>query len=215
MAEGIVLVSVWTAWALTHSLLMAPRVKAGFQQSLGPAFRFYRLGFNVFSIASFGLAVALSPRLAEPLWQAGAAAGWVMNAGRALGLAVFALAFRHFDGLEFLGLRQAFPAWAARWRPPGDRGGALARTGVYALCRHPMYLGGMLILGLDPAMDVGEFLFFVFATGYFHIGSIFEERRLAAEFGEAYRAYRRQTPRILPLPFPAKLVKPGSTGGRV
>ena len=35
-------------------------------------------------------------------------------------------------------------------------------------------------------------------TLYFWIGSIYEERRLVAEFGEAYREHQRRVPRLVP-----------------
>jgi protein-S-isoprenylcysteine O-methyltransferase Ste14 len=33
---------------------------------------------------------------------------------------------------------------------------------------------------------------------YFWIGSIFEERKLVREFGDAYRDYQHRVPRLLP-----------------
>ncbi|RME58991.1 MAG: isoprenylcysteine carboxylmethyltransferase family protein, partial [Caldilineae bacterium] len=36
------------------------------------------------------------------------------------------------------------------------------------------------------------------ATLYFYVGSIHEEHRLERVYGDAYRAYRRRTPRLIP-----------------
>jgi protein-S-isoprenylcysteine O-methyltransferase Ste14 len=40
-------------------------------------------------------------------------------------------------------------------------------------------------------------------TLYFYFGSVFEERRLLAEFGEAYQDYQRRVPRFIPVRFPS------------
>jgi protein-S-isoprenylcysteine O-methyltransferase Ste14 len=37
-------------------------------------------------------------------------------------------------------------------------------------------------------------------TIYLYVGSIFEERRLIAEFGDDYRKYQQQVPRFIPWP---------------
>ena len=39
-------------------------------------------------------------------------------------------------------------------------------------------------------------------TLYFWIGSIFEERKLVREFGDAYRAHQARVPRLFPWPRP-------------
>jgi protein-S-isoprenylcysteine O-methyltransferase Ste14 len=33
---------------------------------------------------------------------------------------------------------------------------------------------------------------------YLYVGSLFEERRLLAEFGQAYEDYQRRVPRLMP-----------------
>jgi protein-S-isoprenylcysteine O-methyltransferase Ste14 len=35
-------------------------------------------------------------------------------------------------------------------------------------------------------------------TAYLYLGSLFEERRLRVEFGEAYADYQRRVPRMIP-----------------
>jgi len=52
---------------------------------------------------------------------------------------------------------------------------------------------------LNPVMTLGSFLFNVLATLYFWIGSIYEERRLLAAFGEAYEEYKRSVPGLVPI----------------
>jgi len=73
-------------------------------------------------------------------------------------------------------------------------------TGAFRHVRHPIYLGVMLVyLGLavatasllSLAVLVGIFFYYNYIAGY-------EERLLAARFGEAYREYKARTGKWLP-----------------
>ena len=77
----------------------------------------------------------------------------------------------------------------------------LATDGVYALARHPLYLGSSLIaLGLmlvirDPLV-AGALVVIMVITYLPTIAS--EEAKMAHRFPEAWPGYRDSTPRILP-----------------
>ena len=77
----------------------------------------------------------------------------------------------------------------------------LVTTGVFSLCRNPLYVGNMLILtGLfvvhgSPWCLVPGVAFFAFA--YVAI-TLAEEDYLRGRFGGAYEAYARGVPRFLP-----------------
>lgn len=215
IAGSVLFLAVFVSWALLHSLLMTPTVKGLARKLLGPDFAFYRLGFNVLAVCSFALAVLLAPRLPQVLWDL-AWPWWLpLRLVQLAGLLLFLWTFKYVDGGEFLGLRQA----RARLRggtPPGESGeqpGRLITRGPYALCRHPMYLAGILILFFRPAMTLDNLLFAVFALAYFLLGSLPEEARLVRDFGEAYVRYRRRTPRIFPLSFPGKVIERGPSAG--
>jgi protein-S-isoprenylcysteine O-methyltransferase Ste14 len=80
----------------------------------------------------------------------------------------------------------------------------LATAGVYSLCRHPLYLGSMLmtygfcfLLGAPNA-----WVDFSAATAYFALFypfvMLWEEIRLAERYGPAHEQYAATTPLILP-----------------
>ena len=79
---------------------------------------------------------------------------------------------------------------------------ALATSGVYSLCRHPLYVGSILLtygfcfLLDDPANFVIATIYF--AT-FYTITIVWEEARLAERYLEAHREYCRTTPLLLPL----------------
>jgi protein-S-isoprenylcysteine O-methyltransferase Ste14 len=79
---------------------------------------------------------------------------------------------------------------------------SLAKSGVYSLCRHPLYLGSILLTyGFCFLLD--DFANYVIATAYFaifySIAIAWEEIRVAERYGDAHDAYRKSTPLLLPL----------------
>jgi protein-S-isoprenylcysteine O-methyltransferase Ste14 len=52
-------------------------------------------------------------------------------------------------------------------------------------------------------VSADRLLFNVLWTAWIVAGTVLEEADLTAEFGDAYRAYRRDVPMLLPLPKPA------------
>jgi len=69
---------------------------------------------------------------------------------------------------------------------------------LYKLVRHPMMTGLLLAQWATPYMTVGHL---VFATGmsiYVLIGVHYEEKDLAADFGDSYREYQENVPKLIP-----------------
>lgn len=81
---------------------------------------------------------------------------------------------------------------------PGQPTSALVTSGVFAISRNPLYLGGVLVLcGVAMAFDLPWLLLSV-VPGLVacHIILIVpEERFLAAKFGDDYRSYARSVGR--------------------
>jgi protein-S-isoprenylcysteine O-methyltransferase Ste14 len=73
---------------------------------------------------------------------------------------------------------------------------------MYAVVRHPVYLFSLVFLWATPVMLVSTLTFNVTATIYFYVGSVFEERGLAALYGDRYREYQQRVPRLFPWPRP-------------
>jgi len=80
----------------------------------------------------------------------------------------------------------------------------LVTAGPYGLCRNPMTLGELLYLtGLGLLLRSPSFLIltwaFLFPVVVAYL-KLVEERELVARFGEAYLAYKREVPFLLPRP---------------
>lgn len=77
----------------------------------------------------------------------------------------------------------------------------LTTTGPYAYTRNPLYLGSFLI-GIGVTIAGGQWIFTALFVLFFFL--VYrrtmknEEALLEREFGEAYRRYRAEVPRLLP-----------------
>jgi len=181
---------LWLSFGLGHSWLAGGKTRLGHR--LGPR---YRLVYNLIALAHIGLVMGLGRLLADgtarplPLPDA---AQWAMD-GLALGGAVLLVAaLRGYDLGRFSGL--------AQWRHTGadfTENERLRTDGLHAYMRHPLYVGAMLLLwGL--VRNELQLATALWASLYFIVGAIFEERRLIDIHGDAYRAYRARVPAFVP-----------------
>lgn len=162
---------------------------------------FYRLLYNVFSTITFlpvGIVVLLTP--ARILWQVPLPWASILVVLQLTALTCLVLAVLQADPLRFAGLRQALAYWRGEPLPLPPE--PLQTGGLYKLVRHPLYLFSLLVLWPVPVMTDVYLGFVIGATIYFLAGSMMEERRLAAEFGDDYHQYRRRVPWIFPWPRP-------------
>jgi len=68
----------------------------------------------------------------------------------------------------------------------------------YRFVRHPLYLGFLIAFWSTPIMTVAHLLFAILTTGYILTAIIFEEKDLAAQFGESYITYKQNSSKIIP-----------------
>jgi protein-S-isoprenylcysteine O-methyltransferase Ste14 len=95
---------------------------------------------------------------------------------------------------HLFGWRQARAYAAGRpYQPP-----AIAARGPYRLVRHPLYAATIVAMFAAPDMSRGHLLLAGALTLYILIGLRFEERDLERRHGEAWRAYRRRVPALVP-----------------
>lgn len=125
-------------------------------------------------------------------WGAFDLGGLNQIAGAALALAGLALVIESVKVQYTLGQGTPVPLAATR---------QLVTAGPYAWTRNPMTLGALdLYLGLGLGLGSGLILgltALVF-TGLLTYIYIHETRELGERFGEAYHAYRRRTPFLIP-----------------
>lgn len=189
----LVITIFFVIYAVLHSLLAGFGVKAWARKKFGAgADRWYRLAYNLLAgitlLPIFPMLLFLPDKMLYVIpspWR------WFMEGGQLLAVIGLSLTLRQTGALHFLGLAQLVAAQPAE-------SGALTTSGFYGWVRHPLYFFSLLFMWLMPVMSVNLLVLFVVSTLYFYIGSIYEEKRLLAEFGPVYGRYQQQTPRLIP-----------------
>lgn len=175
-------------FALVHSLLALPELQRRTGELFPRAGRFYRVTYNLIALGTFFWALS-AWHLSPVLYIVPGAGSLLFHLVQLLCLTLLIRCAVQTGVGDFLGLGQL------RGTPGGHR---LVTTGCYARVRHPLYSLAVIFLALNPVMTLKWLILTVFSTGYFVIGARIEERRLLAEFGEAYRHYQQHVPMFIP-----------------
>ncbi len=75
-------------------------------------------------------------------------------------------------------------------------------SGIHRFVRHPLYSGTFLAIWglwlLVPQLSL--LVANIIITAYTLLAIGWEEKKLEAEFGDSYRLYKQQVPKLIPLP---------------
>lgn len=197
MGEILIYCAAWLIFGVAHSLLAREGAKSALKPLLGP---WYRLAYNLFAVIQLGAVYAFGfwvfeggQSLDRPLAVVYAQYG-LMFAGWGL----LVLALREYDLGRLGGLSQI------REHRTGvlvDDDEPLHFKGLHCWVRHPLYSAGLLILwgGVGSDFQVWTALF---ASLYFWIGSVYEERHLIRTYGTVYETYKTRVPAFIPFKGP-------------
>lgn len=193
-------------YAVVHSFLASLTVKDWLQKTFGPGVdRWFRLFFNLVAIVTLlPLFLLLNVLPDQFLYIVPQPWCWLMLVGQLVALIGLGAAFLQTGPLHFLGLSQL-------WAQQPETTERLVVNGFYLWVRHPLYSFTVLFLWLSSVMTVCLLVTYLLVTLYVYIGSIFEERRLLKEFGQAYRDYQRCVPRLIPWRGRFNKLYPGAT----
>jgi len=185
----LLILAAATLYGGLHSLLASRAVKGALEPKLGRA---YRLVYNVIAGVTLLPLLAMVPLLPDRLlYRIPAPWSWGMVAVQAMAALAAAWTLWQTDLLRFLGLRQLTTTTPL---PPNR----LQIRGAYRWVRHPLYFFSLLFLWFSPVMSQNQAALYAALSAYLWWGAVLEERKLAAQYGEAYRAYRRRTPMLVP-----------------
>jgi protein-S-isoprenylcysteine O-methyltransferase Ste14 len=179
-------------WGLIHSLIASLEVKEWLRRRLGDvSVRFYRFGYNVFSVISFTpilwLMIALPDQV---LYHIPAPWVYLTLAGQFAAIVVLIVGVLQTGAFAFIGLKQLFY---------GEEDSAqLVTHGLYRWVRHPLYSAGLLFIWLTPVMSINTLIVILSSTVYIIVGAFFEEHKLEREYGAAYTGYKAATPMFIP-----------------
>ena len=193
MTSHAVLVVAWLVYCVLHSVLASHLMKSWTARHFPRLNVYYRLIFNVAAVAFLLPPLWLSYHVvAFPLWHWSGISRWLADGLALAAVAGFFWSLRFYDSQDFLGLN------SLRVSSP-TRSPMLRISPLHRYVRHPWYALALVIIW-TRSMDSATLITALMVTGYFVIGSHFEEKKLVEEYGEAYRRFQRQVPRLIPWP---------------
>jgi protein-S-isoprenylcysteine O-methyltransferase Ste14 len=186
----------WLGFGIFHSLAASPQAKEWFAQRWPIAAPWYRAGYNGASLLAVLPILYLTYAFdAAPLWQWHGAWRWLSHGLVLVALIGFVVTARWYDMETFLGLRQI----RERDRHP-DGHERFRISPLHRFVRHPWYFFGLVLVWAgDKTLPL--LVSTLAITIYLIVGSKFEERKLLALHGEAYRRYMERVPGLVPVPW--------------
>lgn len=189
----------WVTWCTVHSILIAPSVTSFIQCVFPQLFRYYRLFYNGLSFVTLLPLIFLTHNMQSgPVvfsWEGYATSGRGLLLVMALFL--FISAARHYDMHSFLGTRQAKTGVTNTLISERNE---IFEGGIFAVTRHPWYLGSLLLIwSIFYEYTFVECLVGSILSIYLVIGSLLEERKIIAIYGDRYRRYQQKVSMLFPL----------------
>lgn len=123
---------------------------------------------------------------------------WCLHAALLASLAGFLWGVRSLGAFDALGLQPVLDQVGNRQSQTMP----LAVRGAYRWVRHPLYTSALLLIWSQPDLTYDRILFNVTWTLWMIVGTVLEERDLLANFGDAYAAYKRNVPMLIPWRIP-------------
>ena len=197
--DVIITVLLFLIFAFSHTLLAALKIKKRLTERIGNKIAFYRLFYNISSLLIFFVFYELSPKPDVIVYNLQKPYDIIIFVVQVLSLIGFFWASKPIRLIEFIGIGQIERYYKGTYNPDDlDEKLELKIVGAYKIVRHPIYLFSIMFLGLRPTMDLSYLVMFVCITIYFYIGSIYEEKKLVEVFGDEYKEYQKNVPKIIP-----------------
>lgn len=188
------------AFAAVHSLLASRQAKRVVADMVGSkrseaTYRVFYVGQGLLTFAALTAYCDSLPK--QTIYQLRGPAALLVRAGQIAGIVQL------LAGLRQVGLKR----WAGwdrlqAWRrgvdlpiapvaqgPEMAEDGSLSASGPFRWSRHPLNFAALPLFWLTPHMTTRRFAFSAVGTAYMVLGSLHEEARLRAAYGEVYERY--------------------------
>jgi protein-S-isoprenylcysteine O-methyltransferase Ste14 len=203
------ILKVFTVLAAIHSLLASKPTKDLARWIAGARYRngLYRFAYNIQSMLFLLWAIQWFLRLPDrEIYQVGRPWSWLFRIGQLASLGVLLSAVRVIGVLDFAGVSQLRSLLAGldsgpepeAQGPPLGADGQIVADWVFRFSRHPSNLGALGVFLFFPRITVNRVTLVMLVALYVVLGSLHEERRLRAAYGEPFEQYRREVPFLVP-----------------
>ena len=181
-----------------HSLLIDPRVARYIKERVGVNPMYYRLLYNLVSV------LTLVPLLLVGLYDRGEIvfswSGWIIGIRFLLfflALFCFLAGAKGYNMQHFLGFQQMRDG--KEHLLLGDSQ-SFSESGIFGIIRHPWYLGTLLFVwSVYGVYYQKNFAVAVILSIYLIVGTLLEERKILAEYGDRYRDYQKRVSMFVPI----------------
>jgi protein-S-isoprenylcysteine O-methyltransferase Ste14 len=188
-----------------HSVLIEPVVVGVIKKRLGRYALYYRLIYNLLSAVSLlPLIFLTSVDKGEVIFSWTGPVAFFRFVCIVLALVCFLEGARGYDLQNFLGVKQI--------REGEDtlllsEDGSFSEFGVFALVRHPWYVGSFLFVwSIFTTYHEKSFAVASILSVYLIVGTYLEERKILAKHGEMYRRYKERVSMFIPLKWLARKI---------
>jgi methanethiol S-methyltransferase len=174
------------------------------KKKAGTYYRYYRLFYNIFSILILAPVLIYSYSIRENpffTWH-----GYLLPIRYLLllsGLWIFYAGSRHYDMRTFLGIAQIHEELNHGLI---NNSGLIEKDGIMGIVRHPFYSGSFLVIWAGN-LDTTRLIINSILSIYLVIGTILEEKKLLAEFGETYKNYQNEVSMLFPWKYLMRKIK--------
>lgn len=189
--QHFILAFLWILFCVLHSLLASVSIKQKLATAMRSRFKHYRLLYTLFAFATLGVVIYYQINMNSPLIFNPSTLSYIIGIAVALaGLVIMAVCIKKYF-LSLSGLKSLFQESPAN---------SLMLNGIHRFVRHPLYAGTfMAIWGALIVLPLLSILIANFIiTMYTLIGITLEEKKLEAEFGDAYKIYKQKVPKLFP-----------------
>jgi protein-S-isoprenylcysteine O-methyltransferase Ste14 len=200
--DVVTLIILFALYGFIHSILASEKVKLYFKNNFGRFIAFYRLGYNLFSLLGLYLIWDLAPHPSLQIYQLSSPYDYLVLIPQFVSLVGIFWCFKYVCFKEFVGLSQIDRYIKGDYSDNDlDEKYTLRIAGPYKFSRHPIYFFSIIILMFRAEMDLFYLTVFILSIAYFYIGSYYEEKKMVRMFGDDYRNYQREVPKIFPYKF--------------
>lgn len=194
-------------FAVVHSITANPAFKTRIFSFFPSLPRYYRLLFSLCSVLYLSAWYLTLPIPAFVFYQLDGFLYFVFRLIQVLALSGLTLAVIISYPSIFIGFHQLKSFGKMPFNL--DEPASIVKLRVhfmYRFVRHPMYFWSLIYLFFQPFVtERSLFLTFLFWL-YFYLGSFPEEKKLVLQFGENYKRYQKEVPRLFPFSW-RKLIK--------
>ena len=191
----LVLIALWTAFCFLHSFMITPVFTDFVKKNTGTSYGYYRLFYNIFSTLFLVPVLIYSYSIIEKpffSWH-----GYFLSIRYLMllgGLWIFYAGSRHYNMRTFVGINQIHEGVKHGLI---NTSGKIEKGGIMGVVRHPFYSGSFLLIWAGN-LDTTRLIINIILSLYLVVGTVLEEQKLLAEFGDVYRNYQKEVSMLFP-----------------